>query len=157
MSTIRSFGLAAAGLALGLLSQAAQAAERWYTDAQVQRGAEVFAANCAACHGAAAQGLAEDWTKPGPEGKYPAPPLNGTAHAWHHPLPQLRWTVREGGVRLGGTMPAFGDRLAAADADAAIAWIQSHWDDAVYAAWQGRGGTRGATAIRPIEGKPDTP
>jgi mono/diheme cytochrome c family protein len=147
--------LKTAALFTGLLLQitAAQAGERWYSEKQVKRGAGLFTANCAQCHGAKAQGLTEDWRKPGPDGRYPAPPLNGTAHAWHHPLPQLRRTVRDGGIRLGGTMPAFGERLTAPEIDAAIAWLQSHWSDEVYTAWQGRGGVGGKAAPRPLQAK----
>ena len=50
----------------------------------------------------------------------------------------LRRTVREGGSRLGGRMPAFGDRLDADEVDAVIAWFQSLWPSDIYAAWQQR-------------------
>lgn len=107
---------------------------RWYDAQQVARGAEVFRQNCAACHGAKAEG-APNWQQPGPDGKYPAPPLNGTAHDWHHPLAALQDTIRNGTARLGGSMPPWKDKLAEADINAAIAWFQSHWPDELYAAW----------------------
>ena len=110
---------------------------RWYTPAQVAQGAKVYAQHCASCHGPEAEAT-PDWRKPDAEGLYPPPPLNGTAHAWHHPLPVLRRTVLEGGSRLGGRMPAFGDRLGADEVDAVIAWFQSLWPSEVYAAWQQR-------------------
>jgi mono/diheme cytochrome c family protein len=93
---------------------------RWYTQAQVERGAEVFVQHCAECHGANAEAT-PNWRQQTPDGKYPPPPLNGTAHAWHHPLDVLRRQIRLGGVPLGGSMPAFEDKLSAADIDAAIA------------------------------------
>jgi mono/diheme cytochrome c family protein len=107
---------------------------RWYAPQQVARGAEVFRQHCAVCHGVQAEG-APNWQQPGPDGKYPAPPLNGTAHDWHHPLASLQDTIRNGTGRLGGSMPPWKDKLGDADVDAAIAWFQSHWPDELYAAW----------------------
>ncbi|MGB0712589.1 MAG: thioredoxin fold domain-containing protein, partial [Gammaproteobacteria bacterium] len=71
-------------------------------------------------------------------GKYPPPPLNGTAHAWHHSLDVLRRQIRLGGVPLGGAMPPFQDTLSAAQIDAAIAYFQSKWTDEVYGIWTQR-------------------
>lgn len=110
---------------------------RWYTAEQVERGAKVYAEHCAGCHGAQAAATAE-WRKPDADGRYPPPPLNGTAHAWHHPLPVLRRTIQQGGARLGGRMPAFGDRLGTDEADAVIAWFQSLWPSEIYAVWEQR-------------------
>jgi len=110
------------------------AVSRWYQAQQVARGAEVFRQNCAACHGANAEG-APNWQNPGPDGKYPPPPLNGTAHAWHHPIASLKDTIRHGTARIGGSMPPWKDKLTDADIEAAIAWFQSHWPDELYAAW----------------------
>ena len=68
---------------------------RWYNPEQVRTGAEVFKNNCAQCHGNNGQG-AINWTQIGPDGKYPPPPLNGTGHAWHHPLKMLFHVVKNG-------------------------------------------------------------
>jgi len=110
------------------------AVTRWYDAQRVSRGAEVFRQNCATCHGANAEG-APNWQKPGPDGKYPAPPLNGTAHAWHHPLVSLKDTIRNGTARLGGSMPPWRDKLSEQDVESVIAWFQSQWPDELYAAW----------------------
>jgi mono/diheme cytochrome c family protein len=107
---------------------------RWYDAQRVARGDEVFRQNCAACHGTNAEG-APNWQKPGPDGKYPAPPLNGTAHAWHHPFASLKDTIRNGTARLGGSMPPWRDKLSEQDIESVIAWFQSHWPDELYAAW----------------------
>jgi mono/diheme cytochrome c family protein len=115
---------------------------RWYSAAQVERGQTVFANNCATCHGPQAAAT-PDWKTPMDNGKYPAPPLNGSAHAWHHSLSVLRRTVAQGGVPLGGWMPGFQSRLRAEDRDAAIAYFQSLWSDEIYAAWLQRGGVDG--------------
>ncbi|NIP23545.1 MAG: cytochrome c, partial [Phycisphaerae bacterium] len=79
---------------------------RWYTADQVELGEEIYRSNCLVCH--KESGMAtEDWKKKDVDGKFPPPPLNGTAHTWHHDLGILRKTVLEGGVKLGGSMPGF--------------------------------------------------
>jgi hypothetical protein len=89
------------GLPLAGLTPA-MAAERWYSSEQVERGRTVFQEHCASCHGVRAQGVVEEWQKTGEDGKYPPPPLNGTAHAWRHSLAVLRRTIREGNAKLAG-------------------------------------------------------
>ncbi len=126
--------IAAVGLVLAGLTSVT-AAERWYSTEQVERGRSVFQQHCASCHGEQAQGLARDWQKVDADGKYPPPPLNGTAHAWHHSLAVLRRTIREGNAKLGGQMQGFADHINAADMDAAIAYFQSFWPDQIYATW----------------------
>lgn len=102
--------------------------------ALVARGSEVYRKNCASCHGGVAQG-APNWQSPGADGKYPPPPLNGSGHAWHHPRAALKMTIRDGTIRLGGSMPAWGDKLPDQDIDAVIAWMQSLWPAEIYQAW----------------------
>lgn len=98
------------------------------------QGRQVFVQNCAACHGSEGQG-APNWQKPGPDGKYPAPPLNGTGHAWHHPMEALKQTIRHGTLRIGGSMPPWKDQLSEEEIQAVIYWFQSQWPDELYAAW----------------------
>ncbi len=107
---------------------------RWYSVDQVVSGGPIFAEHCAVCHGVRAQG-AEEWFRRQPDGRWPPPPLNGTAHAWHHPLWQLRQQIREGSQPEHGNMPAFGDVLSPSEIDAVIAWFQSFWPEEIYAAW----------------------
>ena len=98
-------------IALGwLLSLPATGADRWYDADLVETGADLFQQHCAACHGANAEGTRE-WKKTDASGHYPPPPLDGSAHAWHHSIPQLARSIKEGGLQLGGVMPGFGDRL----------------------------------------------
>ncbi len=105
------------------------------TDAgRLARGAQIYQANCAACHGANAEG-APSWQRKGPDGRYPAPPLDGTGHDWHHPMSALKQTVREGTARLGGSMPAWKNKFSDADIEAVIAWFQSRWPAEVYRNW----------------------
>jgi len=117
-----------------LLPFSLNAAERWYSQAQVDNGKVVFNSNCAICHGAEAAGTS-DWRKPLDDGRYPPPPLNGTAHGWHHPLKALRRQINQGGEKFGGWMPALSESLTDAQVDEAIAYIQSLWPDNIYAGW----------------------
>lgn len=117
------------------------ASGRWYTQSQVSQGKLVFQKHCAECHGINAEGTRE-WRKTLPDGNYPPPPLNGTAHAWHHSLSVLRRSIYNGGIPLGGTMPAFADRLDGREIDAAIAYFQSKWNQEIYEAWLQRGGLK---------------
>ena len=111
--------------------------QRWYTQEMVTQGGPLFQAHCAVCHQPDASGTA-NWREPLPDGKYPPPPLNGTAHTWHHPLASLRRTIKTGGIPLGGYMPAFGNTLSDKEIDNLLAWIQSHWSDEIYLIWEGR-------------------
>ena len=111
--------------------------ERWYSDEQVSLGEKLFRQNCAGCHGQNAEAIL-DWKTTDANGNYPPPPLNGTGHAWHHDLDLLRRTVREGGAKLGGQMPAFEGVLSAEETDSAIAYFQSKWPDDLFERWAGR-------------------
>lgn len=102
--------------------------------AQIARGVKIYKANCAVCHGANAEG-APNWHLKGPDGKNPAPPLNGAGHDWHHPMSALKWTIREGTAKLGGNMPAWKGKLSDSDIEAVIAWFQSLWPEEVYKNW----------------------
>lgn len=111
-----------------------QANQRWYTQEQVIQGKEVFAKNCAVCHGYKAEKTI-NWKKTLPDGSYPPPPLNGTAHAWHHPYKQMIEIITDGGASYKGNMPAFKDALTIEEKDAAIAYFQSFWNDEIYGLW----------------------
>jgi len=109
---------------------------RWYTQLQVEAGAALYQTHCAACHGNAAEGLTQDWRRRNENGNFPPPPLNGTAHAWHHPLEVLERTILEGGAPLGGVMPGFAGTLSSQDARSTIAYFQSYWPDEIYHTWE---------------------
>lgn len=109
---------------------------RWYTPAQVVQGRKLFADHCAECHGNHAEG-AKSWKTQDKDGSFRPPPLDGTAHTWHHDLPLLRMIVREGSVARGGKMPAFAERLSTTEIDAVLAWLQSLWPEDVYRRWLG--------------------
>lgn len=112
---------------------------RWYTPNQLALGKTIFADNCAACHGANAQSI-PNWQQSLADGSYPPPPLNGSAHAWHHPLNLLVRTIEEGGAAVGGKMPAFKNVLNKQEQLAAIAFFQSYWDNRIYQIWKENGG-----------------
>ncbi len=104
--------------------------------AEVTQGAMVFEENCQECHGVAAAGVVKNWQQLDANGNLPAPPLNGTAHAWHHDQKTLLRTINQGGIPLGGTMPPFQDKLSEQEKLAVLAYIKSLWPDELYAAWQ---------------------
>ncbi|CAC9576741.1 Cytochrome c, mono- and diheme variants [uncultured Gammaproteobacteria bacterium] len=90
-------------------------------------GKATFDKNCVSCHGKDARGTSTDWKRLLPNGKYPAPPLNGTAHAWHHSPKLLLNTINNGGVKLGGWMPAFKDKLTDKEKQATLDYLHSLW------------------------------
>ena len=81
------------------------------SDSMALPGEAIFNKNCVSCHGSKGQGLAKDWKVKDENSNYPAPPLNGTAHTWHHSPSQLLYTINKGGVEMGGQMPGFEERL----------------------------------------------
>ena len=124
-------------LTLCLIGSNAGAAERWFNQPIVDLGNKLFQQHCAVCHGSNAEGTRE-WKKPDANGNYPPPPLDGSAHAWHHSIPQLARSIKEGGIKLGGVMPPFGDQLSDEQVLALIAYFQSRWPDEIYQVWHER-------------------
>ena len=121
----------------GVVNEQNQVANRWYTYSQIAQGRRVFQNNCATCHGQQAQGTL-NWRKPLADGSYPPPPLDGSAHAWHHSLRALKQTIHQGNIALGGKMPAFKEVLTDAEIEAAIAYFQSKWNAEIYQVWANR-------------------
>lgn len=115
-------------------SREAEKVERSFDFAQLRRGGQLFQKNCAKCHGNNAQGTA-NWQQPDVDGKYPPPPLNGTAHAWHHSGDVLKDTIKKGTIRIGGNMPPWEGKLSDTEIDDIISWFQSKWSDEIYTAW----------------------
>jgi mono/diheme cytochrome c family protein/protein-disulfide isomerase len=125
------------GLIAGLLLLPAQADARWYDQAEVDKGAATYEQNCASCHGENAAASA-NWKSVDANGNYPPPPLNGTAHAWHHSLEVLKKTILDGGKAFGGVMPGFRNKLSESEIDAVLAYLQSLWPDEIYSIWSDR-------------------
>lgn len=122
------------GSAKNAVPSTAAPSKAWYRFEQVSAGARIYQDNCAACHGKRGEG-AENWRKAGPDGKYPAPPLNGSGHAWHHPLNILFHTIKNGSPGGQGNMPAWGKKLSDEEIIAVIAWFQSKWPREIYNNW----------------------
>ena len=108
--------------------------ERVFDENQIKRGETVYVANCVVCHGHNGEAT-PDWRKTGPDGKYPPPPLNGTAHTWHHSTEVLKKTILKGGPPEFGSMPAWEDKLTEQQVDDVIVWIKSLWPDEIYDVW----------------------
>ena len=109
--------------------------DRWYSDEQVKMGDELFDKNCAECHGSDAQGTLE-LKNSDREGFVPSPPLDGSAHTWHHSIGILKRTIREGGAKLGGKMPAVGKSFSENQLESIVAYFQSKWPDEIYGRWE---------------------
>ena len=70
------------------------------------------------------------------DGSYPPPPLNGTAHAWHHSIEVLLTVINQGGIPNGGKMPAFKNKLSQDQKIAVVAYFQSFWPEDIYNKWE---------------------
>ncbi len=97
----------------------------------IKLGKVTFEKNCVTCHGAGAQGLTKNWKQKLPNGKFPAPPLNGSAHAWHHSPKALLSTINNGGIPYGGWMPAFKDKLSEVEKQALLDYIYNLWPKSI--------------------------
>ena len=101
-------------------------------DAQlVALGQQVYAANCASCHGGNLEGQ-PNWQQPLADGSMPAPPHDATGHTWHHNDEALFATTKLGGaatspVAAPNAMPAFGGRLSDREIWAVLSYIKSTW------------------------------
>ena len=99
-------------------------------------GGEIFASNCAACHGADGEGQ-PDWHVRKTDGTLPPPPLNGDGHTWHHADGLLYEIVSQGGKMLEdpsypgfkSAMPGFGDRLSHEQIIEVLTYVKSLWGD----------------------------
>ena len=132
-----------AGVVSLALGQVATERDRATTDQQlVAAGGKLFRRNCAVCHSWTAEGTVADWREPGPDGKLPPPPLNGTAHAWHHPRSGLLLAIKQGTVRIGGNMPAWQGKLSDSQMSVIVDYLISLWPEEVYQVWLQRGGYR---------------
>lgn len=97
--------------------------------ALVAHGQEIYAANCALCHGAQLEGQ-PDWKHPLPNGHLPAPPHDVSGHTWHHP-DEVLFHVTMMGTTQESDMPAFRGVLSDGDVWAALAFIKSKWPEEI--------------------------
>ncbi|MFO6463433.1 cytochrome c [uncultured Jannaschia sp.] len=110
-------------------------------------GAQVYAAECAACHGTDLEGQ-PDWRVRGADGLLPAPPHDETGHTWHHSGDDLFRIVKLGLPTLIGdpdyatAMPAYGGVLTDDEIVAVLSYIKSTWPAEIRAAHDAKVPTR---------------
>ena len=104
---------------------------------QTARGEKLFNEKCVKCHKKYAQGEPY-WQEKNDDGNLPPPPLDGTAHAWHHPTDVLQRFIRNGGEEYGGTMPPFKGELSDSQITDVIVWITALWPKDIYDKWYRR-------------------
>ncbi len=130
--------VAALGCSSSADENSSQSGNSVSSDPNSRTGQEIFAATCAACHGADGQGQ-PNWHIPKADGTLPAPPLNGDGHTWHHADGLLYRIVSGGGKILEDPtvpsfksgMPAFGEQLSHEELIAVIIHVKSLWGDKV--------------------------
>ena len=113
-------------------------------------GQEVFASTCAACHGEAGEGQ-PNWHIRNENGTFPAPPLNGDGHTWHHADGLLYRIVSQGGKiqespsipSFKSAMPAFGELLSHEEIIATLEYVKDLWS----------GKTKRGLSIRESQGR----
>ena len=95
-------------------------------------GQDLYAANCASCHGADLEGQ-PDWKRRLDNGRMPAPPHDASGHTWHHADRSLFAITKlgVGGVVPGyeSDMPAFEGVLTDEEIRAVLAFVKSTWPD----------------------------
>lgn len=67
-------------------------------------------------------------------GMYPPPPLNGSAHTWHHSREVLTDLIKKGTEPM-GNMPGWGDKLNDSDISDIVDWVVSIWPKDIYQLW----------------------
>lgn len=115
------------------------------TPSALAQGAELYAANCASCHGASLEGE-ENWRLPGPDGRLPAPPHDETGHTWHHGDDLLFAYTKYGGedlmarrgIAFRSGMPGFGDVLSDEEIRLTLEFIKSTWPEEIRQIQAGR-------------------
>ena len=103
--------------------------------AVVAQGGELYAENCASCHGADLSGEPgwPDWRQRKPDGRLAAPPHDESGHTWHHPDELLFQITKLGTAGVMGDpnhasdMPAFGEVLSDDEIASVLSYIKSTW------------------------------
>lgn len=99
----------------------------------VDSGRALYAAHCAACHGAELEGEA-DWRTPRPDGRLRAPPHDASGHTWHHADEVLFRITKHGSAAVVGggyesDMIGFGEVLTDREIRDVLAFIRSTWPE----------------------------
>lgn len=96
-------------------------------EARVARGEKIYAAKCIGCHGP--RGVGENPRDPyatDAQGRYLAPPLDGSAHAWHHTDEDLVDFIAQGSPR-NPRMKAWEGELTREEIRDVVEYIKSLW------------------------------
>lgn len=109
--------------------------ERKLDPVQVARGKAIYEKHCLECHGAGGQGRPGDWRVRDADGHFPPPPLDDSAHVWHHSTADLLEVIREGSPQGQGKMPPWKGKLSEQEMQDVVAYIKSLWSDEVYTLW----------------------
>ncbi len=103
----------------------------------IPAGAELYAENCATCHGAKLEGQ-PNWRSPNENGVFPAPPHDETGDTWHHDNVLLFNYTKLGGkaalaaqgvTDFSSGMPAFDSVISDEDIWNILAFIKSEWPE----------------------------
>ncbi len=97
-------------------------------------GEDLYAENCASCHGANLEGQ-ENWQTPGEDGRVPAPPHDQTGHTWHHADQVIfeytklggQAVMAQKGMAFDSGMPGFGKQLSDQDIWNILGFVKSTW------------------------------
>ena len=129
-------GLALAGFAAAfVLAQPSEAVGLLTPDDSklVATGQDIYADQCAACHGTSLEGQ-PNWQTRGEDGLLPAPPHDATGHTWHHDDKTLFTLTKFGLAGLMENAPATGmpvyeGVLSDDEIIAVLSFIKSTWPD----------------------------
>jgi mono/diheme cytochrome c family protein len=100
----------------------------------VALGREIYANQCAACHGANGEGQ-PGWETQSTEENPLAPPHDGSGHTWQHPDDALFELTKVGLSTVAcrtlnsEAMPKFGEILSDDQIQAVLAYIKSEWPE----------------------------
>jgi mono/diheme cytochrome c family protein len=109
---------------------------RGYDPAQLARAEKLYQEHCGFCHGERGRGISSHWASRGPDGRYVPPPLDGSAHAWHHSAADLKRVIKRGVLgAAAGDMPAYEGKLTDQEIEDMVVWITSLWSDEAYNYW----------------------
>ncbi len=101
----------------------------------IARGKIVYENNCTSCHQVNLVGT-ENWKGLDEDGHRKAPPLNGSAHTWHHDDATLHNIIKYGLTKLvknyEGKMLGFEGNLNDKDIDSVLSYMKSFWPDDMY-------------------------
>lgn len=135
LTIIASVTLGAYLLQSSQLMSSEKPGQLFYPDDQevVQLGGQIYADNCASCHGVNLEGQTANWRSPGPDGKLPAPPHDQTGHTWHHTDELLFNLTKYGLAKVANlenyqsNMPIYDGVLTDEEIIAVMSFIKSTW------------------------------